>query len=70
MGKKRSLGFDGFPLWNKQQSDWELINTNASIPINLGSDPKFPINVALDWKGNTSVPGGNFMMVTRIKFVK
>ena len=45
------------------------VNSSASVPINLGSNPKFPINVDLDWKPDTAMHGGYFIIVTRIKLL-
>jgi hypothetical protein len=37
----------------------------------LGINPsaKFPINVTLDWKRDTSIHGGNYIIVSRIKVI-
>jgi hypothetical protein len=49
--------------------EFYLINTSRSVLINLGSDPHFPINVILDWKRDTSMYSGNFIIITRIKLI-
>ena len=38
----------------------------------LGIDPKakFPINVTLDWKRDTTMPESNYIIVSRIKVIK
>jgi hypothetical protein len=45
------------------------INSSKSTTVNLGSNPKFPINVALDWKHDDEIYGGNYIIVTRIKIL-
>lgn len=45
------------------------VNSSVSTPIDLGAEPQFPINVSLDWKRDTSVHGGYYIVVTRIKLL-
>ncbi len=45
------------------------INSNASTQFNLGSNPKYPINVTLDWRRDTSIHGGNYIIITRLKVI-
>ena len=45
------------------------VNNSASVPINLGPNPKFPINVDLDWRPDTAMHGGYFIIISRIKLL-
>jgi len=38
--------------------------------LGINPDTKFPINVTLDWKRDTAIHGGNYIIVSRIRIIK
>ncbi|HWZ15054.1 MAG TPA: hypothetical protein VNW95_07420 [Mucilaginibacter sp.] len=46
-----------------------LIDETHSASLNFGPNPKYPINVTLDWKHDTSFYSNTFIIITRIRAI-